>query len=78
MTIEYTLLHNLTDAIEAVRETSATATEAFKAAFIASVSDKVAAKSAQLQADTRAAHARYEMQATLSEARAYIAGKVAK
>ena len=72
MTIEFTLLQNLTVAIEAVRDTAATATEAFKTAYAASVTDKVAAKSSQLQADTRAAHARYEYQAVLSEARAYI------
>lgn len=72
MTIEFTLLQNLTEAIEAVRDSAAAATEAFKAAYSACVSEKASAKAAQTQAETRAAHARFEMQASLSEARAYI------
>ena len=78
MTIEYTLLHNLTEAIEAVRDTTAEANEAFKQAYSASVSDKQSAKSAQLQAETRAAHARFEYQAVLSEAQAYVTGRDAQ
>jgi hypothetical protein len=67
-----TLLQNLTQAIDAVRDTAAAAAEAFKVSYSASVSDKASAKSALIQAETRAAHARYEYQATLSEARAHL------
>jgi len=68
----HTLLENLTAAIDAVRDTTAAANEAFKVSYSASVSDKASAKNALLQAETRAAHARYEYQATLSEARAHL------
>ena len=77
-TIEFTLLQNLTDAVEAVRDTAAAATEAFKVSYAACVSEKASAKSAQVQAETRAAHARFEMQASLSEARAYLTVQGAK
>ncbi len=72
------LLKNLTQAIDAVRDTTAIATEAFKVAYAASVSDKLATNAALMEADTRAAHARYEYQATLSEARAHLMVKDAK
>lgn len=67
-----TLLQNLTQAIDAVQATAAAATEAFKVSYAASVKDKAAAKAALIDADTKAAHARYEYQATLSEARAHL------
>ena len=78
MTTEFILLKDLTAAIAVVCETAAAATEAFKVAYIASVPDKAVAKAAQLQAETRAAHARFEYQAVLSEAQAYVTGREAQ
>lgn len=46
------LLKDLTDAIEAVQVTAAAATEAFKRSYAASVSEKVAAKVALMEAES--------------------------
>jgi hypothetical protein len=73
----HTLLKDLTTAIDAVADTASVATEAFKVAYSASVSAKVEAKLARMEADTRAAHARYEYQSLLSDARAFLAAKEA-
>jgi hypothetical protein len=70
-----TLLQDLTQAIDAVRDTAASATEAFKVAYIAPVSGKTAAKAALMHAETAATHAKFEYQAVLSDARAYLSGK---
>ena len=72
MTNELTLLKDLTAAIDAVRDTTAAAADAFKVAYAAPVADKVAAMLARLEADTRAAHAKHELNAVLSAVRTHI------
>lgn len=71
----HTLLQDLTAAIDAVTDTAAAATAAFKVAFSASVADKVVAKFDRMEADTAAAHARHEYNAVLADARAFVAAK---
>ena len=72
MNIEMTLLKDLTVAIDAVRESTDAAADAFKVAYAAPVADKVTAKIDRMEADTRAAHAKHELNAALSAARAHI------
>ena len=69
------LLKDLTSAIVAVRDAHHAAEDAFKVAYSAPVTEKVAAKFARMEADTKAAHARHEYSAALSDALAYVAEK---
>lgn len=75
MNTEFNLLKNLIAAIRAVHDTSATAANAFKEAYAASVLEKVSANAALMHAGSRSTHANHEYAAVLGDAIAHVTSR---
>lgn len=73
MTIELNLLKDLTQAFDAVRATESAAWDAFKRAYANDTLAPAAATAARIAAETVASHAKHELAAALSAARAHVA-----